>query len=1245
MDDNKITREVYRAYADKIVSVLDKEGFYEQFKNRVEKGSSVFKLAKKRLIQDISIDWIDTIESILPNLDTIVRNPRKFIVQEEDIVDVSLARSISTESVKYLAQHTNMISKVDEKTGDVTPSKILNITKEESFEIYENRFIYTLLLKLKDFVTMRYDKIKKASATQDVLELDIESRFNLPSKKITYRTEYFAQLSFDEVMRLDPDTLTKIERVAKIDRIITDFLSSSFAKSMRNSAPVRPPIMRTNVILKEPNFKKALTLWQFVETYQATAGFSTSDEVEEYDIEDDSAKRLRSMITLNTMVFESLYDQCETDFDMEDKQFADFMRVGQMDFQKDEIERDEYAQKLDNKEENEDEQENIEEVKPQEEEDADKEIPPEIEEKEPEIEEKEVEKEVEKPQEIEKEVVVERPVEVERFKEMPPKADQEEVDLEPDAEKFDQHLFEVRKIFKRPDDDKIKQEEIIKVKDAIDRCLTSYRRIKQEELEERDRQERIRRRREDIEKRATAFKKQREELEKNAGNIDDSALGMDPFSYQKAKIAREKSEEEARKRKEAAKSAIKVNKNENLELEDKNTEPINKAIDEMEKERAKKAERDARIDEHLDNIDAIMPLENDVPIVSRVRKKRDFSIARQAAQIAQNAASNSAQNSAQNAAFNSAQYGVDTSAQNNAETLPNSGEIGQNAAAKNGHISATQNGDYAQNGEQNAAENVDRKPKIRLAKDTKINPWGDDGVKKRRINLTPVDESKVAVGEVHVKAEDKPVLWGGNTDLGNLEIVQAEQKPKRKYTRKTKAQDGESTDEKATENTVENNVENAIDNNDETIVNSGESEVGNGTFNAADETAETLVNSGKIADIDNANIDENLIENNQEIEQEETVKPVSEMRINIGGRIEDTAGMGISVKGENKPVLWGGNTNLGNLETIKTEQKPKRKYTRKPKTQVVKTPIEEAKPDLEDENKNAFDNEVKSTANEGVKSVATEEVREADRESHKTDFDDDLKQSEKIDINAVEGEGAENEGENVVNSDEKTEKNTQKLDKNYVNFEGKLCHSEDAEYHKSEQNIIKANSQKDEEKESEKDKESAIENVDVNTPVKDEENASAKGGENAPEKENEKATGEVEEKAAEETDKVEVVESENLKGEETEKGKVENTEISKAEETENGKNGEGKEGEEKAEEQNPKKPRKKKEKKDPWALSATTLNQKYTTASGKERHFDVIDEDKVSVGGIKFKSGSGIVDPFGDTFDISAKPENHDDEE
>lgn len=707
MGENKITRDVYKHYANRIVSVLKDEGFYQQFKKRVDKGSASFKLAKKRLIQDISIDWIDTIESILPNLDTIVRNPRKFIVQEEDIVDVSLARSISTESVKYLAQHTNMISKVD-KNGDVTPSKILNITKEESFEIYENRFIYTLLLKLKDFVTMRYDKIKKASATQDVLELDVESRFNLPSKKITYRTEYFAQLSFDEVMRLDPDTLTKIERVAKIDRIITDFLSSSFAKSMRNSAPVRPPIMRTNVILKEPNFKKALVLWQFIETYQATGGFSTSDEVEDIPLEDESTSKLREMVTLNTMLFESMYDQCETDLDIEDKEFADFLRVGQMDFEKDKIDRDEYAQKLEDEIENEEEEENIEEVKPQEEENAEEEIPP------------EEQKEGEKPHEIETEVVVERPVEVERLKEMPPKADQEEVDLEPDAEKFDQHLFEVRKLYKRPDDDKLKQEDMVKVRDAIDRCLTSYRRIKQEELEDKERQARIRRRKEDIEKRAAAFRKQREELEKN-GEIGDESVyfGIDPFSYQRAKIAQAKRDEEERQQ------TIKVDKNENLELDDSNTDEIGKSIDEMEKDRQRRALLDAQIEKELETIDgAILPINGIESDKESVENEKDEISA------------------------------------NNTES--------DDKDAKNGSLIS------------NSADKGKKKAgKIRIAKNEEIDPWADGPKQKKVVNLEPVDENKVAVGDIHVKDDGSVAPWGDNANLGKLDQPTAK-KPRKK---------------------------------------------------------------------------------------------------------------------------------------------------------------------------------------------------------------------------------------------------------------------------------------------------------------------------------------------------------------------------------------------------------------------------------------------------------------------------------
>ena len=44
--------------------------------------------------------------------------------------------------------------------------------------------------------------------------------------------------------------------------------------------------------------------------------------------------------------------------------------------------------------------------------------------------------------------------------------------------------------------------------------------------------------------------------------------------------------------------------------------------------------------------------------------------------------------------------------------------------------------------------------------------------------------------------------------------------------------------------------------------------------------------------------------------------------------------------------------------------------------------------------------------------------------------------------------------------------------------------------------------------------------------------------------------------------------------------------------------------------------------KDPWALSPTTINQKYSKKSGKQRVFKAVDENKVSVGSLPINTGS-----------------------
>ena len=299
----------YDEYLYYLSTILKQEDFYSDFSDQIMQGKSSFQVSQRFQKQIFDESWIDTLEDCIVALDTIVRNPRKFIVVEEDIVDISLARSISVESVKHLAQHTNFISSVT-KDGMVIPSKILNTSKEESYEIYENRFIYTLLLKTKDFIGRRYNLIKQSSANSDQIVVNVTSDFGLDkNSNITYTMSTTANMPVESVVATE-DNHSLLERVERINSIVGSFLASPFAKEMVSCALVRPPITRTNVILKDPNFKKALVLWQFIESYNKV-GFEVETVTETRDLAPAVAEKYRDLIYLNTLVIESMAARAE----------------------------------------------------------------------------------------------------------------------------------------------------------------------------------------------------------------------------------------------------------------------------------------------------------------------------------------------------------------------------------------------------------------------------------------------------------------------------------------------------------------------------------------------------------------------------------------------------------------------------------------------------------------------------------------------------------------------------------------------------------------------------------------------------------------------------------------------------------------------------------------------------------------------------------------------------------------------
>ena len=220
-------------------------------------------LIKKNIDAKVSdTSWIDMVEECIPYLDNIIRNPRRFIVQEENIVPIEKAKVVTEESIRHLAQHTSMIQEVQDD-GTVIPLKLLNVYREETVDLYENRFIKSLVDNLYIFVTNKLEE----SDQKSYAKVDSEVTYKGIMKKNDEVVEINLQLSSKKETDVDAskDGHSLDERIEHIKDIVSAFRGSTFIKSLKESSPVRSPIRKTNVILKEQNFIKALELWEYLE--------------------------------------------------------------------------------------------------------------------------------------------------------------------------------------------------------------------------------------------------------------------------------------------------------------------------------------------------------------------------------------------------------------------------------------------------------------------------------------------------------------------------------------------------------------------------------------------------------------------------------------------------------------------------------------------------------------------------------------------------------------------------------------------------------------------------------------------------------------------------------------------------------------------------------------------------------------------------------------------------------------------
>ncbi|HAX84037.1 MAG TPA: hypothetical protein DCY15_06135 [Ruminococcaceae bacterium] len=302
---NKSYLELYLEYKDYLASATSDNEFYNEMNTAINSGTNSYSLFNRYFDKKIDLKWVEEIEACIIPLDNIIRVPRKFIVQEEEIVPIERARKITNESIRHLAQHTNMIAKVE--GDDVTPNQILNVFREESYEVYENRFVFTLMQNLVRFIDVRYNVLFNISDDDNMASLKMESDFTRGREKIQYKLEVSAQSAGSEVegeAGPDGENATAFQRIERVKRIINEYANSSFMKELRNCVPVRPPIMRTNAIQKNPNFRACLKLWQFIQSYNEL-GYEITVKESNDMVSAEYMNELNRMTAINYMMLKA----------------------------------------------------------------------------------------------------------------------------------------------------------------------------------------------------------------------------------------------------------------------------------------------------------------------------------------------------------------------------------------------------------------------------------------------------------------------------------------------------------------------------------------------------------------------------------------------------------------------------------------------------------------------------------------------------------------------------------------------------------------------------------------------------------------------------------------------------------------------------------------------------------------------------------------------------------------------------
>lgn len=257
---------IYEKFSRSIVRTLGSTEFYDFFMDSISRGRNEFQFSNRKMEKLVDLRWVDAVEESLEGFQSIISNPRNIIREEEIIVNVANAKKAGPDVVRHLAQHGALVENFDEETGEVRPAKLMQKIRDDSTDLYENRLVFTVLESAFHFVQIRHNALMEAMSEEYGAKLKVTSDIE-NSKENVHVDMYLHIKEKDDILETDEKNREVFDRISRIYRVLGTFMNSQFAEQMKKMNRVKGNITKTNVLKKNPDYKKIVKLWEFLRQY------------------------------------------------------------------------------------------------------------------------------------------------------------------------------------------------------------------------------------------------------------------------------------------------------------------------------------------------------------------------------------------------------------------------------------------------------------------------------------------------------------------------------------------------------------------------------------------------------------------------------------------------------------------------------------------------------------------------------------------------------------------------------------------------------------------------------------------------------------------------------------------------------------------------------------------------------------------------------------------------------------------